>query len=244
MKTSSSNLSRKDSLSVMFSFAAIALLTTVSVTHRALNAQGVPPTKDFTTTTEVKKPLNARQLLHLKRKERALKKLKPAAPLKQEATPEPIFTRPSSRSIKEKGESYSSVPFYKPVTLEKAGCGDELILTPETCDDGNKSNGDGCSSTCIIEAGFTCNGKQPTTCIERCGNGGVSAKESCDDGNQVSGDGCNEYCRTEPGYICTGTPNVCKVRPYCGNGIVDAGEQCDDWNIQNHDGCSSTCKAQ
>jgi fibro-slime domain-containing protein len=35
-------------------------------------------------------------------------------------------------------------------------CGDGLILGTEQCDDGNAVSGDGCSSTCQIEAGFTC----------------------------------------------------------------------------------------
>lgn len=30
-------------------------------------------------------------------------------------------------------------------------CGDGVIHAPETCDDGNKTNGDGCSSICRIE---------------------------------------------------------------------------------------------
>ena len=35
-------------------------------------------------------------------------------------------------------------------------CGDGLILGTEKCDDGNAVSGDGCSSTCQIEDGFTC----------------------------------------------------------------------------------------
>ena len=35
-------------------------------------------------------------------------------------------------------------------------CGDGLVLSGEECDDGNASDGDGCSSTCKVEAGFTC----------------------------------------------------------------------------------------
>ena len=35
-------------------------------------------------------------------------------------------------------------------------CGDGLILGTEQCDDGNAVSGDGCSSTCQVEAGFTC----------------------------------------------------------------------------------------
>jgi len=35
-------------------------------------------------------------------------------------------------------------------------CGDKIILTPETCDDGNSALGDGCSETCKVEDGWVC----------------------------------------------------------------------------------------
>ena len=37
-----------------------------------------------------------------------------------------------------------------------AVCGDGLLFPGEGCDDGNTANGDGCSSTCMVEAGSTC----------------------------------------------------------------------------------------
>lgn len=37
-----------------------------------------------------------------------------------------------------------------------SACGDGMRIAPEQCDDGNASNGDGCSSACVVEAGFTC----------------------------------------------------------------------------------------
>ena len=43
-------------------------------------------------------------------------------------------------------------------------CGDGVIEGTEQCDDGNTVNGDGCSSTCQVESGFTCNGASPTNC--------------------------------------------------------------------------------
>jgi len=41
-----------------------------------------------------------------------------------------------------------------------SNCGDGLVIS-EQCDDGNAKDGDGCSSTCKVEAGFTCS--QPDT---------------------------------------------------------------------------------
>jgi len=38
-----------------------------------------------------------------------------------------------------------------------AECGDNLIVSPETCDDGNKINGDGCSDVCAIETKIATN---------------------------------------------------------------------------------------
>jgi cysteine-rich repeat protein len=42
------------------------------------------------------------------------------------------------------------------VPATTARCGDGRLDTGETCDDGNANGGDGCSATCVIEAGFTC----------------------------------------------------------------------------------------
>lgn len=45
-------------------------------------------------------------------------------------------------------------------------CGDGLVATTEACDDGNLINGDGCDSTCVVEADFSCFAfpGQPSTC--------------------------------------------------------------------------------
>lgn len=67
----------------------------------------------------------------------------------------------------------------------------------EQCDDGNTTNGDGCSSTCTIEA------------APACGDGTIAGSEACDDGNPSSGDGCSSTCTVEPGYACSGVPSVC-----------------------------------
>src|SRR5690349_20466005 len=82
-------------------------------------------------------------------------------------------------------------------------CGDGEKEGSEQCDDGNTSNGDGCSSTCHAEAST------------RCGNNEVDvATETCDDGNNTAGDGCSPMCQSE-----------------CGNGMLDGTEACDDGNL-------------
>jgi len=47
------------------------------------------------------------------------------------------------------------IPLY---TVGVSACGDGVITGPETCDDGFTQNGDGCSASCAIEAGFVCTG--------------------------------------------------------------------------------------
>lgn len=45
-----------------------------------------------------------------------------------------------------------------------ASCGDGRITANETCDDGGRTSGDGCSSICSAEPGFTCAGS-PSSCL-------------------------------------------------------------------------------
>jgi len=104
-------------------------------------------------------------------------------------------------------------------------------------------SGDGCSSTCTIETGYTCTGA-PSVCTAICGDGKVLGTEVCDNGNGNNGIGCAFGC-TGPasGYSCTaGSPTTASVcTPVCGDGILIAPEACDDGNTANNDGCSSTC---
>ncbi len=69
-------------------------------------------------------------------------------------------------------------------------CGDGIIVGNETCDQGggNVTNGDGCSSTCMTEVGFSCVGT-PSVCTLLCGNGVIDIGELCD-GTQLGGQTC------------------------------------------------------
>jgi len=152
-----------------------------------------------------------------------------------------VIVRPSTRrntgsTVTEGGGSVSRGPI-------KASCGDKLVLLKETCDDGNTISGDGCSSACAAEAGYTCYG-QPSECFAVCGDGTKAAVEKCDDGNGVGGDGCSASCKVEANYTCTGsTPSSCEITPYCGDGIKASTEQCDDGNGTAGDGCNA-CKTE
>ena len=95
-------------------------------------------------------------------------------------------------------------------------CGDGVLDPSETCDDGNRDDGDGCDRNCT-----------PTAC----GNGVRTPRtgEQCDDGNTVDGDGCDGNC----------TPTG------CGNGVVTAGEECDPPGpVSDSVVCSPSCERE
>ncbi len=75
-------------------------------------------------------------------------------------------------------------------------CGNKRLDIGESCDDGNRKNGDGCNERCVTEEGWTCRGS-PSTCKSRCGDGVETGKEQCDDGNLRNGDGCSVFCQWE-----------------------------------------------
>lgn len=118
-------------------------------------------------------------------------------------------------------------------------CGDGKSFPGEDCDDNNTTDGDGCSSICLTENGYSCTGGNTTTrdtCSTICGDGITAGSEACDDSNSNDGDGCSLDCLTvELGYDCAAGP----CSPICGDGIIIAPEECDD-TVEN--GCSSQCK--
>jgi cysteine-rich repeat protein len=89
----------------------------------------------------------------------------------------------------------------------------------EECDDGNTTDGDGCSSTCAVEV------------TSSCGDGVLDFDlgEECDDNNNTDGDGCSSTCQLEV------------IGETCGDGTTDADEVCDDDNLLNYDTCNPTC---
>ena len=131
-------------------------------------------------------------------------------------------------------------------------CGDGIVQPgKEACDDGNTTDGDGCSATCVREEGWLCPATGGTCKQLECGNGILAAGEGCDDGNLTVGDGCDTTCRPELGYKCIGYNADCKecvakgvqcMKISYGDGVldIDGYEACDDHNLVDGDGCSST----
>lgn len=88
-----------------------------------------------------------------------------------------------------------------------AVCGNGIVESGETCDDGEEN---GQPNKCSTK----CSGTTPA----ECGNGVVEKNENCDDGED---NGKPNHCDSE----CKGTtPSLCN------NGVVEEGEECDDGN--------------
>ncbi|HEY5958952.1 MAG TPA: DUF4215 domain-containing protein, partial [Polyangiaceae bacterium] len=136
-----------------------------------------------------------------------------------------------------------------------ATCGNSKVDFGETCDDGNLTDGDGCSSACVHESsyyscyavGSVCRGSWQ----QSCGDGKRDFGEGCDDGNVVAGDGCNATCVIEAANKCDTAGAACAatlVTPaVCGDGEVGPGEQCEDDDGATPvagDGCSDTCQIE
>jgi fibro-slime domain-containing protein len=134
-------------------------------------------------------------------------------------------------------------------TVVGTDCGNGVLDSGESCDDGNATPGDGCSGTCRIEPNFICPTLgQPCVSTIVCGDGVITGNEVCDDGNTVSGDGCAEDCMSvEPGYTCLTPGQSCVIgtgKAVCGNGTLETNESCDDGNVKPLDGCSATCQLE
>jgi cysteine-rich repeat protein len=127
-------------------------------------------------------------------------------------------------------------------------CGDGIVQAErgETCDDGNRIGGDGCSGTCKIEPNYRCPAEgQPCISTVACGNGIREPGESCDDNNANSGDGCSSTCSVELGWLCPVAGESCKRVETCGDGRLQSGEQCDLGSANGTNvGCDAHCVLQ
>ena len=96
-------------------------------------------------------------------------------------------------------------------------CGDQKIdaTNGEACDDGNKDDGDYCSSDCHTVTG-------------RCGDGTIQSNEECDEGEDNGGTDC-AYGETSCSVCTSECKTAAGLTSYCGDGNTDEtnGEVCD-----------------
>lgn len=112
-----------------------------------------------------------------------------------------------------------------------ATCGNSVIETGETCDDGNTVSNDGCSSTCQIETATTCNNNNVKETGETCDGTDFGNVTGCYDLGYDTGNlSCNNQCNFDTSQ-CTSCPSgeISDGNGGCttvGNGVCDAGETC------------------
>ena len=131
----------------------------------------------------------------------------------------------------------SSICFKETLEPKQPKCGDAIIDQGEQCDNGNKP---GCSSNCVVDAGYKCTGivGSSSVCL-LCGNGIKEGSEECDN---PSSPGCSKDCKVNPGYFCRGVYSMCfRSDPVCGNNVGEIAESCDDGNLVDGDGCNKHC---
>ena len=94
-------------------------------------------------------------------------------------------------------------------------CGNGEINTGETCDDGGVVNGDGCSSICTIETGWTCSG-EPSACFYCNDNYICDSNENCQCSDCFNKqNGCDEGWMCQDGSCVQGIPTDFGCADYC-----------------------------
>lgn len=111
-------------------------------------------------------------------------------------------------------------------------CGNGQVEGQEACDDGGTAPGDGCSATCVVETGWTCDDASPSACAPICGDGHAVGPEACD-GADLRGRSCEAEGYHGGELACTGQCALvlddCVASGRCGDGVIQAafGETCD-----------------
>ncbi|MEC8051961.1 MAG: hypothetical protein VX210_14310 [Myxococcota bacterium] len=134
----------------------------------------------------------------------------------------------------------------EPQTVD--ACGNSVLDGIETCDDGNTTGGDGCSTSCQVEAGYQCDDALPSTCVDideckarPCSHGGICINEpgsyQCDcSGTNYTGPTCDDLVDDAPALAeCRGRVET------VGDGYCDLLNNVESCNFDGGDCCGSTC---
>lgn len=126
-------------------------------------------------------------------------------------------------------------------------CGNGHVQASEACDDGNHTDGDGCSKSCAIESGFACSGS-PSACADvdecaaptavcgssaTCQNLPGTFSCACKPGFVGDGITCADVDECAQGSDACGAHSVCFNQPgdyacLCDPGFADDGAACVD----------------
>ena len=121
--------------------------------------------------------------------------------------------------------------------LREDVCGDGILGRSEQCEDNNAMDGDGCSSTCMIE--------YPSAAGDMVAGDMVAGEMVA--GEMVAGEMiAGEMIAGEmiAGEMVAGEMAAGSDGLLCGDGIIGLGETCDDGNQEEGDGCSSACQVE
>jgi len=133
-------------------------------------------------------------------------------------------------------------------------CGNGTLEPPEECDDGNRRDDDGCTSTCLLEIGICGDGVVQTLLGEQCEQSTHSSSLpygclncfflslSCGDGILDPGEDCDDGPLNSTSSSARCRPNCHFSR--CGDGILDSTEVCDDGNRLAGDNCDRFCNIE
>ncbi len=119
-------------------------------------------------------------------------------------------------------------------------CGNGLLEPDEACDDGDADAGDGCSSLCGVEPGWTCvPDGEGSACQATCGDGVAVGTEACD-GEDLRGRDCRDAGFQRGRLACDDACalDASECAGFCGDGVVSPGdgEVCDGDDL-NHLTC-------
>jgi|GEM_PF-2415435 len=116
-------------------------------------------------------------------------------------------------------------------------CGNGVLEGEEECDDDNNDNGDGCSATCAVEAGFSCDTASPSVCTDYDECEGENGGDNCNTNASCTNTPGSFICSCNAGYYGDGvTCNGCPAGKYStavGAITVDTCAPCEAGNYAN-----------
>jgi cysteine-rich repeat protein len=144
-------------------------------------------------------------------------------------------------------------------------CGNGRLEPGEACDDGNRTDGDGCEASCQVPAstgGGAAGGGMAGGSMAGGGAGGAAGgaaggdaggsaggmaggdagASTCGDGQRTGGELCDDGDMDEANG-CTTQCRFSAPAPHCGDGTQNGAEVCDDGNLVSGDGCEVDCTA-